>query len=151
MVKWIVIAILLLPLAEIAAFILVAALVGFAWALLLTLASTLAGALVLRQAGRGQIARLHAAVAETGAAGIAGSAGGLLIVLAGLLLFLPGFLTDLIGAALLIAPVRRWCGRTLRGWLRRRRPGESDTIELAPGEWRQVPDSKLPDRSRDRD
>ena len=40
----------------------------------------------------------------------------LLVVLAGLLLFLPGFLTDLVGVALLIAPVRRWCGRTFRLW-----------------------------------
>ena len=54
MVKWIIIAILLLPVAEIAAFILVAAIIGLGWAFLLMLATTLPGFLVLRRAGRGE-------------------------------------------------------------------------------------------------
>jgi UPF0716 family protein affecting phage T7 exclusion len=65
-------------------------------------------------------------------------------VLAGLLLFLPGFLTDIVGVVLLIGPVRRWCGRTFRGWVRRREPGDRSTIDLAPGEWQRVPDRELP-------
>ncbi len=114
MVKWIIIAILLLPLAEIAAFILVAALDrASSGRLLLMLATTLAGFLVLRRAGRGRLARFRVAVADTDVAGIQANTGGFLTVLAGLLLFLPGFLTDLIGAALLIGPVRRWCGSDL--------------------------------------
>jgi UPF0716 protein FxsA len=151
MVKWIILAILLLPLMEIAAFILVAVLIGLPWALLLMLGTTLAGSLVLRQAGRGGLARFRVAVADTGIAGVEANTGGFLTVLAGLLLFLPGFLTDLIGAVLLIGPVRRWCGRTVRSWLRRRDPGDRSTIELRPGEWQQVPDRELPDRSDRRD
>src|SRR5215203_544027 len=72
MVKWIIIAILLLPLAEILAFILVAALIGMGWAFLLMLATTLAGFVVLRRAGRGRIARFRVAVADTDVAGIQG-------------------------------------------------------------------------------
>ena len=53
MVKWVIIAVLLLPVAEIAVFILVVAIIGLLWAVLLTLATTLAGVLVLRRAGRG--------------------------------------------------------------------------------------------------
>jgi len=64
MVKQILVAILLLPAAEIAAFVLVAALIGVTGALLLMLATTLAGILVLRQAGRGGIARFRVAVAD---------------------------------------------------------------------------------------
>jgi UPF0716 protein FxsA len=150
MVKWIIIAILLLPLAEIAVFVLVAVLAGFAWAVILTLLTTLAGFLILRHAGRGKIARFRVAVADTDVAGIQANTSGFLTVLAGLLLFLPGFLTDLIGAALLIGPVRRWCGKTFRVWIRRRNPGDRSTIDLAPGEWQQVPDRELPHNSRDR-
>ena len=150
MVKWIIIAILLLPLAEIAVFVLVAVLAGFAWAVILTLLTTLAGFLILRHAGRGNIARFRVAVADTDVAGIQANTSGFLTVLAGLLLFLPGFLTDLIGAALLIGPVRRWCGKTFRVWIRRRNPGDRSTIDLAPGEWQQVPDRELPRNPRDR-
>jgi UPF0716 protein FxsA len=151
MVKWIIIAILVLPLAEIAAFVLVAAILGLGVALLLMLATTLAGFLVLRRAGRGSIARFRVAVADSDVAGFQAHTGGFLTVLAGLLLFLPGFLTDLAGAVLLIRPVRRWCGQTFRRWVRRRHPGDPSTIDLAPGEWRQLPDRKPPRASRTRE
>jgi UPF0716 protein FxsA len=151
MAKWIIAAILLLPLAEIAAFILVAALVGLGIALLLMLATTLAGFLVLRRAGRGGIARFRVAMADTDVAGIQANTSGFLTVLAGLLLFLPGFLTDLIGVTLLIGPVRRWCGRTLRLWVRRRNPADRSTIDLAPGEWQQLPERELPHKPDHRD
>ena len=149
MVKWIIIAILLLPLAEILAFILVATLIGMGWAFLLMLATTLAGFVVLRRAGRGRIARFRVAVADTDVAGIQANTSGFLTVLAGLLLFLPGFLTDLVGAALLIGPVRRWCGKSFRLWVRRRNPADRSTIDLAPGEWAQLPDRDLPRNKRD--
>ena len=151
MAKWIIAAILLLPLAEIVAFFVVAALIGFGAALVLMLATTLAGFLVLRRAGRAGIARFRVAVADTDVAGIQADASGLLTVLAGLLLFLPGFLTDLIGVALLIGPVRRWCGRSFRRWARRRNPSDRSTIDLAPGEWQQVPERELPHRRGNRD
>src|SRR4029078_268035 len=150
MVKGIITAILFLPLAEIAVFVLVAVFAGFVWALFLTLLTTLAGFAVLRHAGRGKIARFRVAVADTDVAGIQANTSGFLTVLAGLLLFLPGFLTDLIGAVLLIGPVRRWCGKTFRVWIRRRNPGDRSTIDLAPGEWQQVPDRELPRNPRDR-
>ena len=151
MVKWIIIAILLLPLAEIGAFILVAAILGLGVAFLLMLATTLAGFLVLRRAGRGSIARFRVVVADSDVAGVQANTGGFLTILAGLLLFLPGFLTDLAGAVLLIRPVRRWCGQTFRRWLRRRHPGDRSTIDLAPGEWRRLPDRERPQQSRNRE
>ncbi len=149
MAKWIITAILLLPLAEIVAFVLVAALIGLGFAFLLMLATTLAGFLMLRRAGRGGIARFRVAVTDT--ANIQANASGLLTVLAGLLLFLPGFLTDLVGVALLIGPVRRWSSRTLRLWVRRRNPADRSTIDLAPGDWRQVPERELPHKPGNRD
>src|SRR5258708_37909509 len=148
MVKRIIIAILLLPAAEIAAFVLVAALIGVTGALLLMLTTPLAGILVLRQAGRGRIARFRVAVAEAEMSGIETNAAGVLTVLAGLLLVLPGFLTDLVGIALLIGPLRRWCGRLFRVWIGRKGRNESSVVDLAPGEWKQVPDRELPHRSK---
>ena len=135
MVKRVIIAILLLPAAEIAAFVLVAALIGVTGALLLMLTTTLAGILVLRQAGCGRIARFRVAVSQAEMTGFEANGIGVLTVLAGLLLVLPGFLTDLVGIALLIVPVRRWCGRMVRTWIGRRNRGDRSVVDLAPGEW----------------
>jgi len=148
MVKRIIIAILLLPAAEIAAFVLVAALIGVTGALLLMLTTTLTGILVLRRAGRGRIARFRVAVAGAEATGIEANVTDFLTVLAGMLLVLPGFLTDLVGVALLIGPVRRWCGRMVRAWIGRNKQSEPAVIDLPPGEWKQVPDRELPNRSK---
>ena len=93
MAKPIIVAILLLPLAEIAAFILVAAIVGLGWAFLLMLATTLAGFLVLsgRAAWPDRPPPCRLLVADLrDAAGIEAHTSGFLTVLAGLLLFLPG-------------------------------------------------------------
>ncbi len=156
MVKRILIAILLLPAAEIAAFVLVAAIVGVTGALLLMLATTLAGIVVLRRAGRGRIARFRVAVADAEITATEMNGSGFLTVLAGFLLVLPGFLTDLVGVALLIKPVRRWAGQLFRRWLEtwaqrpvgRRGSGDPSVIDLAPDEWKQVSERKLSARPR---
>jgi UPF0716 protein FxsA len=148
MVKRVIIAVLLLPLAEIAVFLLVAALIGFLGAFALMLATTLAGVVVLRQAGRGRIAQFRVAVSDAEITGVEANTAGFLTVLAGFLLVLPGFLTDLIGVALLIGPVRRWCGRTFQSWVSRKQHAERGVIDLAPTEWQQVPDREIENRSR---
>jgi UPF0716 protein FxsA len=155
MVKRVIIAILLLPAAEIAAFVLVAALIGWAGALLLMLATTLAGILVLRHSGRGGIARFRVAVSDGEITATEMNSAGFLTVLGGLLLVLPGFLTDLVGAALLIAPVRRWLGSVFRAWFESwlqtgaagRSRKDPSVIDLSPDEWKQEPQRKLPRRS----
>jgi UPF0716 protein FxsA len=158
MLKWMIGAILLLPLAELAVFIAVAASIGLLRALGLLFASTLIGLLLLRHAGRAQIARFRDTVTETGGFGIEVGASSFLLVLAGVLLFLPGFLTDVVGLALLIGPVRRWLGGAVQRWLspdrgdRRGGPGGGDrsVVDLAPEEWQRVPDRELQNRSRER-
>jgi UPF0716 protein FxsA len=142
MVKWAITSILLLPLAEIAVFVIIVLLVGWLWALALMLLTSLAGLLILRRAGRRRIARLRVAVIDSDMTGIEANTGGFLTVIAGLLLFLPGFLTDALGAALLIGPVRRWFAATLRRMAGNRGPAHSSVIDLAPSEWRQVPERK---------
>src|ERR1043165_2296492 len=147
MVKHIIVAVLLLPIVEIAAFLLVAAIIGFLGAFTLMLATTLAGAMVLRRAGRGRIAQCRGAVSDGEVTGVEANTGGFLTVLAGLLLVLPGFLTDLLGAALLIRPLRQWCGRTFKAWVSRRQNAQRGVIDLAPTEWQQVPDREIENRS----
>ena len=150
MVKHIIVAILLLPIAEIAIFLLVAALIGFLGAFTLMIATTLAGVLVLRRAGRGRIAQFRVAVSDGEVTGVEANTGGFLTMLAGLLLVLPGFLTDLVGAALLIRPLRRWCGRTFKDWAGSRQDAQRGVIDLAPTEWQQVPDREIENRPNKR-
>ena len=150
MVKWIIAAVLLLPVAEIATFALVALAIGLGWAFALTLATTIAGFLVLRRAGRRRLARFRTTVAESDASFEANTAG-FLSVLAGILLLLPGFLTDLAGTLLLLRPFRRRCAAALRQAVMRfsRTGGRGSVINLAPGEWKQEPNSAAkhkPDR-----
>ena len=147
MVKHIILAILLLPIAEIAVFVLVAAFIGFLGAFALLLLTTFAGVVVLRRAGRGRIAQFRVAVSDGEITGVEANTGGFLTVLAGLLLVLPGFLTDIIGAALLIRPLRQWCGRTFKAWVSRRQAAQRGVIDLAPTEWQQVPDREIENRS----
>jgi UPF0716 protein FxsA len=149
MVKWVIIAVLLFPVAEIVVFFIVAAIIGGLWTLLLMLATSLAGVMVLRRAGRARIARLRVAVADSDKTWIEANTGGSLTVLAGLLLFLPGFLTDLMGGVLLIGPLRRRFGALFRRWVRSRTPADRSVIDLAPGEWEQVPD-QIQNKSKDR-
>ena len=146
MVKWVVLAILLLPLAEIGVFILVAALLGWLWAFTLLLATTLAGVLALRWAGRGRLARFRVAVADGDVTAFEASTGGFLTVLAGLLLLLPGFITDLIGALLLIGPVQRRCAAAFRRAVVGGGNRRDHVVDLTPGEWTQVPDRELDQR-----
>ena len=142
--KWLLLALLALPLAELAVFIAVAASIGFAWGLALLLAGSLAGALVLRHAGGNHIARVRVALGEGHFTALQADSSGFLVLLAGILLAIPGFITDIVGLLLLIAPLRRLLGAALRGGAP---PPRSDgVVDLAPEQWQRVPDPALPDR-----
>jgi UPF0716 protein FxsA len=150
MARRIAIGLILLTTAEIAAFLLVAWAIGVMGALALMLATSFAGALVLRHAGGREIARIRRAL-EQGEISAGAAAGGALAVgFGGILLLLPGFVTDILGAGLLLPATRRFLGATIGRAIRGRHPGGEgarDVLDLAPGEWRHVPDERLP-RSR---
>ncbi|MEA2937593.1 MAG: FxsA cytoplasmic rane protein, partial [Alphaproteobacteria bacterium] len=57
LLKWTFIGLLLLPVAEMAVFLLVAAMIGWLWAVALFVATSLAGVLLLRQTGRAELER----------------------------------------------------------------------------------------------
>jgi UPF0716 protein FxsA len=145
--KWLLLAFLALPVAELAVFFAVAAAIGFAMALVLVLAGSLAGGLVLRHAGGNHIARVRVALDQGSFTSVQSDGSGAVILLAGILLLIPGFITDLLGLLLLIAPLRR----ALFGLFTRRPPPRraDGVLDLEPEQWRRVPDPTLPDRSGD--
>ena len=145
--KWLLLALLALPLMELAVFIAVAASIGFVWTLSLVLAGSLAGALILRHAGGSHIARIRVALGDGGMTAVQADSSGFLILLAGILLLIPGFITDIAGLLLLIAPLRQALGALLRGGAPP--PRRDGVVDLPPEQWHRVPDPALPDRRED--
>jgi len=147
------IALLVLPAAELLAFLLVAWAIGFFPAIGMLLLASLAGILVLRHVGGGQFARLRRVLRERQVSEMELRGRGPFVALAGILLLLPGFITDLMGVGLLVPPIRRRVGAALGRALQNsgRRDGPP-VIDLAPDEWHALPDRKphRPRRSRRR-
>ena len=142
LVKWTLIGLLVLPAAEFVAFFLVAALIGWLWAAGLFIATSIAGALLLRTFGRADLDRLRTAFARDGVRALHLETPGMATMVGGILLIFPGFITDLLGAALLLPAVRRWAAAKFAKLPRssRRTPRDDRVIELEPGEWHQIPD-----------
>ncbi len=148
--KYMLLAVLALPFAELAVFVLVASWIGFGWALLLVIATSALGAVVLRRAGGSHIERIRGALDDGPRRLAVFQADGieLLVVLGGFLLLLPGFITDVIGLALLIPPVQRWIGARIDRAARRHAEQSTGVVDLEPEDWRQMPDGKLTDERR---
>jgi UPF0716 protein FxsA len=146
LVKSIFIGFLLLAAVEITAFIAVAREIGIGITFLFLLAAAVAGAILLKRAGRRQIEKVRSAMAQRAA--IAIESADVMLVLCGILLLIPGFVTDLAGLALLVPPVRHWlakAGGRLVEHRRSRRPGA--VIELERDNWRRVREDQVEDRS----
>lgn len=94
------------PASEIAAFIGVARWIGFAGALAGIVLSSLAGLMLLRVQGLATAQRAQAQL-NRGEMPVGALFDGACLAVAGLLFLLPGFVTDAIGAVLLLPPVRR--------------------------------------------
>lgn len=138
---------LLLPLVEIALFVIVGNAIGLWGTLAAVVLAGLFGAIVLRWQGLSTLGRLRTSI-DGGALPARSVADAMMLGLAGILLLLPGFFTDILAVLLLLPPVRSW----LYAWLRSRvkvvatstgyPPGygppqvEDDTIELDSDEWR---------------
>ncbi len=153
LVKWTFIGLVLLPAAEIGAFVLVAAMIGWLWTIVLFLATSLAGVMLLRRSGRSDLDRVRAALAKDGLRAVHLETPGFATVLGGILLVFPGFITDMLGLALLVPPFRRWAGSMLAKTVRkrRRRRDAATVIDLAPDEWHQIPDRRPKGRRKPKD
>jgi UPF0716 protein FxsA len=138
---------LILPALEVAIFVAVAVAIGFWKATLLSLATSVAGAIVLNLAGQPRLRQFQSSLAR--GAGVAGQINGpgLFAVVAGLLLLIPGFLTDLLAILLLIPSVRQKFAVMAGGFVRTQQAQtEPGVVDLQPGEWRDEPQHSLPRR-----
>jgi UPF0716 protein FxsA len=144
LVKWAFIIFVTLPAAEIGAFILVALMIGWLWTVVLFLATSLVGIFLLRRYGRNDLNRFRDALASDGLRAVHLETPGFAAMFGGILLVFPGFITDLLGAALLVPSFRRWAGAALRNLARRRRRGRHDApvIDLEPDQWHRLPDHR---------
>lgn len=139
LVKWGFIGFILLPLAEMAAFVAIALAIGWFPAVCLFLATTIVGLLLLRRSGSADIDRFRDAFRREGFRAIHLESPGLGPMLGGILLVFPGFITDVVGALLLIPAVRRGIRRRIaRARAARRRQREPSVVDLTPKEWRQI-------------
>ncbi|MEM5583240.1 MULTISPECIES: FxsA family protein [unclassified Roseibium] len=107
---YIIAAILLLPLIEIAVFIWIGGLIGVFPTILLTVITALAGSLMLRQQGLSLLTRMQKEL-DAGRAPGNEAMQGAMIVLASILLLIPGFVTDAVGLLLFVPPVREALAR----------------------------------------
>jgi UPF0716 protein FxsA len=148
LVKWAFMVIVLLPVAEIALFIVMALTIGWLWTLALFLGTSLAGVMLLRHSGRQKLDQFGAALAKEGVRAIHLESPGLAPMLGGILLVLPGFITDVLGAALFFPPLRRWAGAAFGRAVRERRrdPHAPAVIDLAPDQWDELPEGKIADK-----
>src|SRR5215207_7532934 len=85
-VKWTLMGLFLLPLAELLALILVAALIGWPLAVGLFIATSAVGVMLLRRCGRGDLDRLRAAIGRSGVRTIRLDSPGAAPLLGGILL-----------------------------------------------------------------
>ncbi len=102
------------PLIEVLAFVEVGLAIGWLWALALPITTSVVGVGIARREGRAAIREVRRAFSEgrpPGAAALDGALGSI----GGLLLAVPGFLTDALGALLLLPPARRLVRRWLSG------------------------------------
>src|SRR5580700_8013846 len=96
--KWLLLGILVLPIAEIVVFVAVAAQIGFADAVLIQLVCSLVGVVVIRSAGGVRLDRLRSQFGEGMIRTAQFDGADMVRAAAGVLLVVPGFLTDALGA-----------------------------------------------------
>ncbi len=109
---WIGVALLLLVVLEVWLLVQVAHVVGGGWVLVLLLAETFGGALVLRRAGRRAVRAFRQSAAVPFGQPVPGQEPGVvgdavLTGLGGVLLVLPGLLSDVLGLLCVLPPTRR--------------------------------------------
>ena len=139
---------LLLPLVEIALFVVIGGAIGV-WATLgLVLLSGLVGVAVVRLNGFQTLVRTRQSL-EAGTDPTGPMAQGALGVLAGLMLIVPGFFTSALGLLLLLGPVRRaligWAGTRVAVRMAARSPQRAASAETIEADY-EVLDEASPTR-----
>lgn len=132
-------AFIVVPLAELYVIIQVGQAIGLLPTILVLLADSILGSLLLRSQGRSVWRRFSEAV-QAGRIPHREALDGALVIFGGALLLTPGFLTDVVGLLLLIPPTRSWARRLVLVVLKRR-----VTVAVADGRSaRREPASRRP-------
>ncbi len=133
MTRLIGLALLLLPLLEIAGFILVSRWIGLSGVLIAVIAGAVGGLLLLQRTGLNTVTRLRQSVSEGREPGRS-LIDGACFAAAGLLFIVPGFVSDLIAFALLLPWTRDYLLRRIAGhfetriYRKTRSSGDGETI-----------------------
>lgn len=122
---------------EFCAFALVTHLIGFFGAVCLGLVTTLLGAGILRNLGRGAAQGVRQALAG-GEIPHGRMLDGLLTACGAILLIAPGFLSDLAGLVLAAPSARQWLSRRFGGSDDRQKHKSPNIIDLAPEDWTSI-------------
>jgi UPF0716 protein FxsA len=110
---------LLVPIAELYVIIQVGEAIGLGWTVVLLIADSVLGTLLLRAQGRVVWSRFNEVLAQ-GRVPHREVVDGVLVIFGGALLLTPGFLTDIVGVTFLLPPTRAIIRRFLMRRLRRR-------------------------------
>lgn len=160
--SFVVLLILLMPLFEIAGFVVVGSRVGALATVGLVLLSTVAGAMLLRFQGLGALRRIQDEIAAGGAPE-GQIVHGAMILLAGILLIIPGFISDIFGLLLFIPVVREAVWSAIRSRVTvvaastggpagaTRRAGGQRVIDLDERDYREINGDTPPRRGDSRD
>lgn len=105
----ILLAFLCIPIAEIAVFIKAGQIIGLGWTLAVVVLTAVAGTALLRRQGLRVLAQTQAKL-NRGELPVGEMFDGVCLLVAGALLLTPGFITDAVGLALFIPPVRLLLG-----------------------------------------
>jgi UPF0716 protein FxsA len=119
MLLLLVLAFIAVPILEIYVIIQVGEAIGVLWTIALLVLDSIAGSMLMRSQGRAAWRRFNAAIAA-GRPPAREALDGVLVVFGGALLLSPGFVTDVLGAILLVPPTRAVVRRLLVGSLLRR-------------------------------
>jgi UPF0716 protein FxsA len=111
-IRWPALALVVTLVAEVVVFIIVGKLIGFGFAVLALLALMVLGAVLLRQEGL-RAWRRYQSVAAAGERPGPHLTRSLVGLLGALLLLVPGFITDVLGLALFVPPIRTLASRGL--------------------------------------
>ena len=122
---------IVVPLAELYVIVQIAGQIGIIWTLLLLVADSIAGTLLVKSQGRIAWVRFNEAT-TAGRIPAREVADGALIILGGALLLTPGFLTDIFGFLLLIPPTRKFFRKFLVALFAKRNPITYVGMKAAP-------------------
>lgn len=116
---WLVVALLVTPIVEIAVIVQVGHQIGVGWTLALLVAESLLGAWLVKREGRHAWQALRTAM-STGRLPGRELTDAALVLIGGTLLLTPGFVTDLVGFFFVLPFTRPLARRAMQSWLARR-------------------------------